>query len=156
MNQSEPVIVTKPEVDLAVVRATVAMDALADFYDRSFREVSEVLARQGVVPTGPAFGVYFGSPGVTADVAAGFPVDRPIEAEGNVTSLTLPGGRVAELVHKGGYDGLGASYDRLFSWLGEQGEVGGEVMWESYLTEPSPEKDPSDMETLISWAIDDA
>ena len=153
MDQHDPVIVTTPDVTLAVVRETVAMDALTDFYDRAFREVAAALARQGATPAGPAVGVYFGSPGATAEVAAGFPTAEPITADGAVVPLTLPGGRVAQLLHAGAYDGLGASYDRLFAWLGEQSEVAGEVMWETYLTEPSPEKDPASMQTLISWVI---
>jgi effector-binding domain-containing protein len=154
MEQQDPVIIDAPELTLAVVRATVAMDELTDFYDRSFTELGAVLARQGLAPTGPAVGVYFGSPGATAEVAAGFPVARPVDPEGNVTSLVLPAGRVAQLVHEGAYDGLGASYDRLFGWIGTQDEVPGEVMWETYLTEPTPDKDPAAMRTLISWAIE--
>ena len=37
-------------------------------------------------------------------------------------------------------------------WLGEQGLVPAEVMWESYLTEPTPEA-PESMQTLITWPL---
>ena len=83
------------------------MAEIAGFFDRSFSELATVLAGQGIAPTGPAFARYAGPPGETADLEVGFPVDDAVAPEGQVHPSSLPAGRVARLVHAGGYDQLG-------------------------------------------------
>lgn len=59
------------------------------------------------------------------------------------------------MVHFGAFDELGASWERLRSWIGEHGLTPGPVMWEFYLTEPSPEMDPRDLRTELNWPVTD-
>ena len=47
---AQPEIVEVPEATTAVVRGTVAMSDLADFFDSSFGVLREVLTKQGVAP----------------------------------------------------------------------------------------------------------
>ena len=152
---AEPEIVTVGSTLSAAVRRVVPMDDLASFYDAAFRSLGETLGRQGVTPSGPAFGLYHGAPAETADVEAGFTTDRAIEPDGDVFAGSLPGGRVARLVHHGSYDGLGESWGRLHSWAVAQGLKPGSAMWEVYVTEPSPDMDPRDLRTELNLAVDD-
>lgn len=101
---------------------------------------------------GPPIGAYTGMPTDTVDVAAGFPVDAPIEAAGEVVPFMLPGGPVVELLHRGSYADMGESYDRVLRWVGAHGAVPGELMWESYLTEPDVAH-PEAAQTLICWPV---
>lgn len=91
-------------------------------------------------------------PSDTVDVAAGFPTDGPVAAEGSVTPYQLPGGRVVELVHMGSYDTLGESYERLLAWMRDQNLTPAPMMWESYLNEPQPDA-PGATITLITCPV---
>ena len=153
MSSPDPEIVTLEPATTAVVRGAVPTAGLADFFDQSFGVIGRVLAAQGVQPTGPAFGLYYGPPTETADLEVGFPTDRPIEPDGSAEAGTLPAGRAARWVYAGGFDGLGEAWQRLGTWIGEQGLTPGEVMWESYLVEPTPDMDPADLRTELVWPL---
>ncbi|MFF3166410.1 GyrI-like domain-containing protein [Streptomyces sp. NPDC003273] len=66
---------------------------------------------------------------------------------------SLPGGRVARLTHFGSFDGLGASWERLGSWIQARGLSAGEDRWETYVTQPSPGMDPRDLRTELNWPV---
>lgn len=147
-----PQLVTREPQACAVVRETVPMSELQGFFARAFGETMAVANRQGKQVVGPPFGLYFGMPTDTIDVAAGFPVEATIEAEGSVVPYELPGGRAVELVHMGPYDDLGQSYERLLTWMREQNLTPAEMMWESYLNEPRPDA-PGATITVITWPV---
>lgn len=148
-----PALVTLVAAPAAVVRDTVPMIALTEFFDRTFGSVAAELGRQNVPITGPAVAVYFGTPSDTVDIAGGFPCATPIAAAGDVTGMTLPGGRAARVIHQGSYDSLADTYDALLAWMGAQGLTPAGIMWESYLTEPGG--DPAAQLTEITWPVED-
>ena len=39
------------------------------------------------------------------------------------------------------------------SWIDEHGFAAGETLWEVYITEPSPDMDPSELRTELNWAL---
>lgn len=140
-------------VALAVIRDTVGMEELPAFFDRAYRQVLETIERQGLHPLGAPVGVYYGQPGETVDLAAGFPVSGRVLPDGDVAPGELPGGRVAEMIHRGSYDTLAASYQKLEDWMREQGHTAAPIVWETYLTMPTPEGNPDDMLTQLSWLL---
>lgn len=148
----QPEIVTLEPHIAAVVREIIPMDAMPDFFDRAFHATFGVASSQGVALAGPPFGVYFGMPTDTVDVAAGFPTDRAVEPDAGVQPFTLPGGRAVQVLHVGPYDAMQETYGRLMAWLGAEGLTGGPVMWEVYLTEPDAAH-PEAIETLIVWPL---
>lgn len=148
----QPEIVTLEPRAAAVLRETVRMEALPDFFGRAFGSALQVAGSQGVMVVGPPFGAYFGMPGDTVDVAAGFPTERPVDSDAGVQPLALPGGRAVQLLHAGTYDALQEAYGRLMAWMGAEGLTGGSLMWEVYLTEPDPAH-PENTQTLIVWPL---
>lgn len=153
---TRPELIEVAETTTAVIRAVVPMAELPGFFDRSFTELAATLAEQGVTPTGAAFARYFGPPGEQADLEVGFPTDRPVTPAGDVHPGSLAAGRVARLVHTGGYDTLGESWGRLGAWMAEQGLTPGDDLWEVYVTEPNPEMDPADLRTELNWSVQPA
>lgn len=147
------VITDVPSQPSAVVRGRVRADELAAFFGRAFTAVAEVLAAQGVEPTGPPFGYYPCMPGEFIDVEAGFPTADLVEASGDVVPLVLPHGRVARGLHVGPYDTLTDTYAELQAWVTEQGEQLGEQMWECYLSDPAEEPDPATWRTEVIWLL---
>lgn len=94
-----------------------------------------------------------GQPARTMEV--GFVTDRAVQPEAGVVVGSLPGGRVARLTHFGSFDGLGASWERLHSWMLARGLTAGEDRWETYTTQPSPDMDPRDLRTGLNWPVAD-
>jgi effector-binding domain-containing protein len=152
-NMTEPDLADVTETTTAVIQGVVPMAEIAGFFDRSFSELATVLAEQGIAPTGPAFARYAGPPGETADLEVGFPVDRTVTQAGGVHSSSLPAGRVARVVHAGGYDQLGETWGLLSAWIAEQGHTPGADLWEVYVTEPNPDMDPADLRTELFWTV---
>ena len=148
-----PTLITLDSVTTAVVRGVVPTDELPAFFDRAFSTLTEVLGGQGVQMTGAAFGLYQAEPGDTADLEVGFPTDRPVKEVGDVVNSSLPGGRVARVVHEGSFDGLGGAWERLTAWIGGQGLRPSTPFWEVYLTEPSPDMDPADLRTELNRPV---
>ena len=155
MSDVEPAVVTVEPVTTAVIRRVVATDRIGEFFDGAFRSIAATATGQAAGIAGPAFALYHGMPADTVDLEVGFPTVRPVQPVGEVTAGSLPGGRVARAVHAGGYDGLGAAWQQLGAWIGEQGGAPGAVFWEVYVTEPNPQMDPADLRTELNWLLAD-
>lgn len=153
VNLTEPELTDLAETTTAVVHGVVPMAEMPSFFDRAFSELGGVLTRQGVAPTGAAFARYAGPPGDTADVEVGFPVGSEVSPDGQVRSSSLPAGRVARLIHVGGYEQLAETWGRLGAWIADQGLTPGTDLWEIYLTEPNPDMDPADLRTELVWTL---
>ena len=133
----------------AVVREQLPMNQLPEFFHRAFTAAMAQAQAQGVHVTGPPFGKYYGTPGETVDVEAGFPVSGPISAADTVVAGILPAGPVVEAMHVGPYDALAATYGEVERWIDERGLRPAGVMWESYLSDPGVQPDPATWQTLI-------
>ncbi|SFN54614.1 GyrI-like domain-containing protein [Mycetocola miduiensis] len=141
------------EQPTAGVRKRVPMSELTGFFSRAFQDTMAALQAQGVHPTGPPFGKYYGMPTETVDVEAGFPVSATITAAGDVVPGSLPGGRCVEAVHVGPYDTMERTYAEIGRHFVDAGLTPGAVMWESYLSDPEVEPDPSAWRTRICWPV---
>ena len=128
---------------------------LPAFFDRSFPALGAAMAQLGAVPSDPAFAHHLRPPEDTSELEVGFPVERPVDPDGDVVPSRLPGGRVATLVHQGGYDGLGESRRRLQEWVAQQGLTPAPGFWEVHLTEPTPDGDPAANRTALHLPLRD-
>jgi len=149
MSTDEPAVVDLEPVTTATIRATVAVADMVDFFDRAFATVARVVGEQGVTITGPAFSAYHDHPDETMDVEVGFPTDRPVAPADGVQPSSLPGGRVARVVHQGPYDELPDAWDRLSTWMDDRGLGFGMPFWEVYTTRPTPDTDPTTLRTEL-------
>lgn len=153
---TEPNLVDVAEEKLAVVHGRVSPDEITTFFDTSFGRLAAVLDTQGVNVTGPALALYGTVSDRSMEITVGFPVDRPIQPEGEVVAGLLPSGRTARLVHHGSFDGLDQSWDRLRAWITSQDLTPAGTRWEVYVTEPNPHMDPADLRTELNWSISPA
>lgn len=147
-----PEIITAEPQHAAVVRSTVRMDRIRDFYDASFPATAQSAARQQVGLRG-AVGHYLSTPTDSVDLEVGFITDAAIAPDGDVVPAVLPGGEMVRATHVGSYDGLGSSWGDLFGWVSDHGRQVGESMWEVYVTEPTPDVDPDTMRTELFWPL---
>lgn len=148
----QPEYIDHDEQVTAVVRDVVPMGEIANFFDRSFGELARVLADQDVTPRSAAFALYRSAPTDVAELEVGFVTDAPVTPTGAVMVGSLPAGRVARGVHAGSFDGLGEAWGALIGQVVADGLTPG-VMWEVYLTEPSPDMDPADLRTELNVAV---
>jgi effector-binding domain-containing protein len=146
------VIELEPQ-SVAVVEGEVAIPELPAFFEDAFTTVMAALQRHGIEPTGPPIGLYPSAPTDRVEVAAGFPTAEPIEADGRVVPVELPGGRAVEAVHVGPYDTMETTYAELQEWMAAEHLEPVGPMWECYLSDPSAEPDPSTWRTRIVWPI---
>ncbi|MGX5656842.1 GyrI-like domain-containing protein [Geodermatophilus nigrescens] len=150
-----PRLATASAADTAVVRGVVPTGELPSFFDRSFAALGAALTQLGATPSGPAFAYYLRPPEDTSELEVGFPVNEPVPPGSDVVPSRLPGGRVATVVHHGGYDGLGESWRRLQEWAARQGLSPATGFWEVYLTEPTPAGDPAANRTALYLRLRD-
>lgn len=137
----------------AVLRAEVPMAEIRSVFDRGFALVAEAVQNQGLAITGPPFGYYPRMPTDTVEVAVGFPVEGRFAATGELEAMELPGGRVVQGTHVGPYEALERTYGELLAWAQGEGLTLAVGMWESYLSDPATEPDPSAWRTLITWPL---
>ena len=128
------------EQPTAVVRGRAAPETISDVLGRTFDAVARAAASQGRHLTGPPFARYRSMDESAWDLEAGFPVDAPVLAEGEVEPSTLPGCRAARLVHTGPYETVGEAWSEASAWLTDHGYEATDAPWESYLDEPGVEQ----------------
>jgi effector-binding domain-containing protein len=134
--------------ETAVVKVDVPVEELPGAIGGAVAEVEASMAEAGVGLAGPPFARYLAfGPAVRAEI--GFPVERPAPHVGRVYPGTLPGGRVASVVHVGPYDGLARTYEALQRWLEGRGLHPSGPMWEVYWSDPETEPDPATWRTEI-------
>ena len=135
----------------AAIHAEVPLAELPNVFDQGYPAIAAAVAAAGRTIVAPPFGFYPRMPGETVEVWLGFPIDAPIEATGEVQPFELPGGTAVVGEHVGPFDTLSETYEALAAWAADQGiELAGSV-WETYVTDPSAEPDPSRWRTAVTW-----
>ena len=139
---------------------------MASVAPRHIQPVAAWLARRHVRPGGPPFfnNVLIGD--AQLDIDVGFPIASALEGEGDVRPGRFPEGLYAVLRHLGPYDELKDAHGRLYAWGREHGvrfqgldrSQGTECLarFESYLSDPGLEEDPSRLQTEIAFLVERA
>lgn len=145
------------EQPTAVLRETVPMAELRDFFGRAFGAVMGAVQQQHVQLAGPPFALYRGMPTDVVDVEAGFPLAAAFARAGGsdtgVTAGTLPAGPAFEALHIGPYESLQQTYGAILARMQAEGVTPGGAMWEYYLSDPGTEPDQSKWQTLVVWPV---
>jgi effector-binding domain-containing protein len=81
---------------------------------------------------------------------AGFPFSGTLVATDRVCQSMLPGGRAVTTTYVGPYDGIGAAWERVTTWLAEHELDRRDAPWEAYLTGPD---EPGPPVTAIFFPI---
>lgn len=113
-----------------------------------FAALYHALAAEGAQASAPPFLVAQRPQDGYLEMEVGAPcVSAPHAPEGFEAGV-LPGGRVAVVVHRGSYEGIGEVYTRLEEWISAHGFAIAGPPREVYLTPPGVEP-----VTEIAWPI---
>ncbi|MBA3419422.1 MAG: MerR family transcriptional regulator [Geodermatophilaceae bacterium] len=143
--RAEPVIVLQGRTPESDFRA---------FFGRAFARLGAHAARHGLTVTGPG-GARFPDrqwDGDDVEVEAFLPVRDPV-AVGTVQAARLPAGRLAVVLHAGGYDGIDDAHAALGDWAAANGVEPAGSLQELYLVSPGDTADPAAWRTEVGWLV---
>jgi effector-binding domain-containing protein len=144
------------------VRTQAPTSSLSDIFSRFPGAVVARIQEGGAEVAGSLYARYHAFSPETVDVEVGIPVGAPIAglpaigdvAAGEVGAGELPAGQIAFTVHRGSYDGLSATYDRLHEWIQAAGLSEGAAPWEAYVDDPGDMSDMTNVRTEVSWPLE--
>lgn len=129
--------------------------AFREFFGRAFARLAAHTARHGLTVTGPG-GARFPDRQWDSDdveVQAFLPVREPVPGQ-TVRAARLPAGRLAVVLHAGGYDGIDDAHAALGTWAAANGVEPDGSLQELYLVSPGDTADPAAWRTEAGWLID--
>ena len=160
-----PSIQQKDEQQYVAIRTKVAMNDIPKELPPLIPEVLDWLGKQHVAPAGPPFFQYrHMDMNNELIVEVGFPVSKPVKAEGRIITGTFPKGSYATLTHHGDYSHIRQAHMELDKWVKEKGlkekattspdgtEWGGRI--ESYVKGPESGSDSSKWVTELFYVIE--
>lgn len=71
-----------------------------------------------------------------ADIEIAAPIKERIEGNNEMSCYTIPGGKMAKIVHKGPYEECEPTYNELFTWIKENNKKIIGPIREIYLNDP--------------------
>jgi len=148
-----PRLVDVPSAPAALIHITVPRAEIQQVMGPAFGELAAALAAQGITPAGPFFSHHLRMEADTFDFDLGVPVASPVAPVGRVQPGEQPGGRVAQTVYQGGYEGLSGGWSALMAWLEAEGQPHAPNLWERYLTGPADSPDPADWRTELNRPV---
>jgi effector-binding domain-containing protein len=138
-----PKIVQTAAQATAVVHVTCPRSEIRNVMGPGYKELMDTLGAQGIVPAGRWFTHHLRMRPDTFDFEIGVPVTKPVAAAGRVTAGQLPAATVARTIYHGPYEGLSSAWEQLGAWITAQRRTAGPSLWETYLTDPSSNPDPT-------------
>ena len=159
--------ITLEDIDpqqVIAIRKTVPMGQVGDFIGPTIGKLFGVAADAGLQTTGSSMALSYDVPTDTIDIAPAVAVKDDgatitCKLPPGVEVLTLPGGKAATLKYVGDYSGLPAQYQKLGSWVQEQGLKPRYAPWEEYLCAPGCSEDQpceycqNGPVTVIHWPV---
>jgi len=134
----------------AVIRLTIPREEMRTVVGPGIRELMAAVDAQGIAPSGPWFIHQLRMDPATVDFEIGVPVPTPVAAAGRVKPGRLPASRVARTIFHGGYEGLGAAWGELGTWIAAEGHTPASDLWECYVAGPESSPDPAAWRTELN------
>jgi effector-binding domain-containing protein len=162
----EPRIEKRSEQAYAGIRVDVTTQELSTVIPQLIGEIISWMSQHGMAPSGPPLVRYhtIDMPS-RLDIELGVPVTTPVAGNRQIKPGALPAGRYATLIYTGPYDGLLQANAALIDWAHTRGlqwdhwqDAKGDAFrarYESYLTDPQQQPDPSQWQTEVAIRLAD-
>ncbi len=140
-----------PAKTYAMIRQTVVMKDIPDFFTANFGLIYGTVTKQGGQPVGAPCGIYFSWDEKTqsTDMAAAVPIAKKKEFGQGIEILVLPKTKAYQIDYYGPYEKSMLAYLAFEKYCKENGLVQKSFMIEEYLTDPSSEPDQEKWLTRI-------
>jgi effector-binding domain-containing protein len=146
---STPEIVMTAPVEAASIKLKVPSSEIMTHMGPGITEVYATLAAQAIAPAGPWFTHHLHAPGEFFDFEICVPVATPVTPAGRVAMTTLASAKVARATYTGAYEGLGAGWGELMTWIKSQNLVTEDALWEIYAKGPESGPDAANYATIL-------
>ncbi len=147
-----------PPVEALAISATVDHDELAEWWSAGLVELRSTAAALGLVPSGPAGGLYDNE--LFEEEQGGATLFLPVEVtadgrspDGRVRVTEIPGAELAVLVHHGAEDSIDLAYGALGVYVTEHGLARPGPIRETYLIDRSTTEDTTRWRTEVGWPV---
>lgn len=150
-----PRIVDVPERKTAVIRLTIPREEIRNVMGPGILELMEVLAAQGIAPTGPWFTHHFRMEPEIFDFEIGIPVAAQVKPAGRVVPSRLPATRVAQADYQGPYESLSDAWGEFDAWTESQKLSPASDLWECYVVGPESTADSTAFRTELNRPLED-
>ena len=134
----------------ARIHLTIPRAEIQNVMGPGIQEVLAALADQGIEPTGPWLTHHLTISPDVFDFDICVPVTVEVLPVGRVTAGMLPAAQVARTIYRGGYEGLGATWGELGSWIVASGYTAAPDLWECYVVGPESSSHPADWQTQLN------
>jgi effector-binding domain-containing protein len=145
-----PQIVQSVAQQTAIIRVTVPRAEIRKVMGPGLGELMATLGKQGIVPAGRWFTHHLKMDPNIFDFEIGVPVTVAVAPAGRVTAGQLPAATVARTIYHGPYEGLPGAWKEFGAWIAAQGRTAGPSLWETYVTDPATNPDPSTWSTELT------
>lgn len=140
------VIQTEDQPTLCIHK-TCRVEELPQIIGPAYGQIVGVMASQGEQPSIPPYVAYFNMDMQALQVEIGFPVSKPLTAQGDVEAGVIPGGKSVACLYTGPYSEMEPAYAQMSVYAAENHYEPTGVAYEYYLN--GPETPPAELQTRI-------
>ena len=134
----------------AKIHLVVPREDIRTVMGPGIEEVRAAVAAQGIAVTGPWLTHHLRMDPKVFDFEICVTVASPVSPTGRVEPGRLPGGKVAQTVFHGDYEGLGQAWGEFGAWIEKKGLTPAEDLWEVYRVDPGTDPNPSKWQTELN------
>ena len=149
-----PTLVKSPEQLTAYMHFEIPREEIQVVMGPALHELRRTVAAQGIAVLGPWFTRHLRMPPEIFDFEICLPVASPVEPTKRVRAGRLAEANVARSVYQGPYEGLGAAWAELMSWIAANGLKAREDLWERYIAGPEENPDPASFRTELNRPLE--
>lgn len=147
------------------ITANIPMWKMPVVIGNAYKDITKYMDKNAAKPSGPPFVRYLNVKWneinrvnkVTAfikmftrkwNMIIGFPIDKKLDGEKDLKPGELPGGKFVKTIHRGAYQKVGITYNKLLSFIVKENLNYKNESLEIYLNDPETTKE-EDLETIV-------
>ncbi len=114
-----------------------AADDIAEALADAYREISAFIVEHGLQVSAQPMAISRGWNDSGYSFDAAIPIAAAeVELSGNVRIGETPAGRVLRVIHRGGYNQMMPTYEKISAYMGVHGLQESGISWEQYISDP--------------------
>jgi effector-binding domain-containing protein len=138
-----PILVKSPEQLIAYMHFEIPREEIQVVMGPGLHELRRTVAAQEIEVVAPWFTHHLRMSPAFFDFEICLPIASPVEPTRRVRAGRLAAANVARSIYQGPYEGLGAAWGELMSWIAANGLKARADLWERYLAGPESSPDPA-------------